>query len=200
MLDNKGKKCYRRMGFRIFMYTTFWGGEGNMKTLISTKGKRVLPSPPYGKIVLRLAAVLLAVVLLLANLFTHVFMVVRYYGDGMDPSLSDRQLLVLLKTDKVQSGDIIAFYYNNKVLVRRVICEGGHSISLEENGTVTIDGTVLSEPYVQTSSIGQHNISFPYHVPYGHYFVMGDNRSISMDSRLSEIGTVPADRILGKVL
>ena len=171
-----------------------------MNTLISTRGRRVLPSPPYAKIVLRLAAVLLAAVLLLANLFTHVFMVVRYYGDGMSPSLSDRQLLMLLKTDKVESGDVIAFYYNNKVLVRRVICEGGHSITLEANGTVTVDGTALDEPYVQTPSIGQHNISFPYHVPYGHYFVMGDNRAISMDSRLSEIGTVPADRILGKVL
>lgn len=171
-----------------------------MNTFISTKGKRVLPSPPYAKIALRLAAVLLVVVLLLANLFTHVFMVVRYYGDGMEPSLSDRQLLVLLKTDKVQSGDIIAFYYNNKVLVRRVICEGGHSISLESDGIVTIDGVVLEEPYIQEPSIGQHNISLPYQVPYGHYFVMGDNRSISMDSRLSEIGTVPADRILGKVL
>ena len=85
-----------------------------MNTLISTKGKRVLPSPPYGKIALRLAAVLLAVVLLLANLFTNVFMVVRYYGDGMTPSLSDRQLLVLLKTDKVASGDVIAFYYNSQ--------------------------------------------------------------------------------------
>lgn len=182
------------------MYTLFQGGEGSLNTFISTKGKRVLPSPPYAKIALRLAAVLLVVVLLLANLFTHVFMVVRYYGDGMEPSLSDRQLLVLLKTDKVQSGDIIAFYYNNKVLVRRVICEGGHSISLESDGIVTIDGVVLEEPYIQEPSIGQHNISLPYHVPYGHYFVMGDNRSISMDSRLSEIGTVPADRILGRVL
>lgn len=182
------------------MYTMFQGGEGSLNPLISTKGKRVLPSPPYAKIALRLAAVLLVAVLLLANLFTHVFMVVRYYGNGMDPSLSDRQLLVLLKTDKVQSGDIIAFYYNNKVLVRRVICEGGHSIALEENGTVSVDGAALNEPYVQTPSIGQHNIDFPYHVPYGHFFVMGDNRAISMDSRLSEIGTVPADRILGKVL
>ena len=171
-----------------------------MNTFISTKGKRVPPTPPYGKTVLRLAAVLLVVVLLLANLFTHVFMVVRYYGDGMEPSLSDRQLLVLLKTDKVESGDIIAFYYNNKVLVRRVICEGGHSIALEGNGTVSIDGTVLDEPYVSSPSAGQYNITFPHHVPYGHYFVMGDNRAIAMDSRLSEIGTVPADRILGKVL
>jgi len=171
-----------------------------MNTFISTKGKRVLPSPPYAKIALRLAAVLLLVVLLLANLFTHVFMVVRYYGDGMEPSLSDRQLLLLLKTDKAQSGDIIAFYYNNKVLVRRVICEGGHSISLESDGNVSVDDAVLEEPYVQEPSIGQHNISFPYHVPYGHYFVMGDNRSIAMDSRLSEIGTVPADRMLGKII
>lgn len=172
----------------------------DMNTLISTKGKRVLPGPPYAKIVLQLAVVLLAIVLLLANLFTHVFMVVRYYGNGMEPSLSDRQVLLLTRTTKAQAGDIIAFYYNNKVLVRRVVCPGGQSISITQDGAVSIDGTALDETYVTSPSIGQHNIQFPFHVPYGHYFVMGDNRAVAMDSRLSEIGTVPTDRVLGKVL
>lgn len=171
-----------------------------MNTLISTKGKRILPGPPYAKIVLQLAVVLLVTVLLLVNLFTHVFMVVRYYGDGMEPSLSDRQLLLLSKTDKAQTGDIIAFYYNNKVLVRRVVGLGGQSISIAQDGAVSIDDTALDETYVTSPSIGQHNIQFPFQIPYGHYFVMGDNRAVAMDSRLSEIGTVPTDRMLGKVL
>lgn len=174
--------------------------EGSMNTFISTKGKRVLPGPPYAKIAVRVAAVLLVAVLLLANLFTHVFVVVRYFGDGMEPALSNGQLLLLAKTDKAQPGDIIAFYYNNKVLVRRVVCQGGQTITMEQNGSVTVDGSLLDEPYVTTPSIGQHNIQFPYQVPYGHYFVMGDNRAVAMDSRLSEIGTVPADRVLGKVI
>lgn len=175
-------------------------GGGTMNTFISTKGKRVLPGPPYAKIALQSTAVLLAAVLLLANLFTHVFLVVRYYGNGMEPSLSDRQLLLLAKTDKAQPGEIIAFYYNNKVLVRRVVCQGGRSITIDQNGTVSIDGSVLDEPYVTQPSTGQLDIQFPYQVPYGHYFVMGDNRAVAMDSRLSEIGTVPVDRVLGKVI
>lgn len=171
-----------------------------MNTFISTKGKRVLPSPSYGKFALRAAAVLLVAVLLLLNLFTNVFMVVNYYGSGMEPAICDRQMLVLAKTQKVEQGDIVAFYYNNKVLVRRVICPGGQVIHMDANGLVSIDGTALDEPYVKASSLGQSNIEFPYNVPYGQYFVMGDNREAAMDSRLEEIGPVPADRILGKVV
>ena len=145
-----------------------------------------------------LAAALVAVILL--NLFTHVFAVVRYYGDGMEPTLSGGQTLVLLRTDEVDEGDVIAFYYNNKILVRRVICEGGKQISISGDGTVYVDGEVLAEPYLTAPSLGQCNLSFPHYVTPGEYFVMGDNRAVAMDSRLSELGTVPEERILGKLL
>lgn len=171
-----------------------------MQKFVSVKGKRVQPSPPYLKITLTFAAALLVVLILLLNLFGNVFKVVHYYGDSMKPSLKDRQILILLSTDTAEEGDIIAFYYNNKVLVRRVICEGGKTISIDDSGLVTVNGVLLDEPYVEQLSIGQSNIKFPYNVLVGQYFVMGDNRSISMDSRLSEIGTIPNDRLLGKVL
>ena len=154
----------------------------------------------YRATLLRLVLLVVVVIVLVMNLFTHVFRVVHYYGESMEPALYDRQILVVHKTDKVGSGDIVAFYYNNKVLVRRVIAEGGSSVEIEDNGTVIVDGCTLEEPYVEEATLGQCNISFPCNVPFEEFFVMGDNRPISMDSRLEEIGTVPQDRVLGKVL
>lgn len=144
------------------------------------------------------AGVLLAVLLL--NVFTHIFQVVNYNGSGMEPGLKGGQTLILLKTQKVEEGDIIAFYYNNQVLVRRVICGGGKQLEIDSDGTVSVNDAVLEEPYVQAPTLGQCNLTFPYHVRTGTVFVMGDNRAEAMDSRLEEIGTVPTDRIIGKVI
>jgi len=146
-----------------------------------------------------MAATLVALMVLL-NLFTHIFSVVRYYGDGMEPALQNRQVLLIRKTDEARPGDIIAFYYNNKVLVRRVICTGGSVIHMDDAGLVVVDAELLEESYVAAPSLGQCNITFPYSVPMSHYFVMGDNRAIAMDSRLAEIGPIPKDRVLGRVL
>ena len=148
----------------------------------------------------RWVAVFALLAVLLVNLFTHVFQIVNYNGTGMEPNLCGGQTLVILKTDKVVEGDIIAFYYNNQILVRRVICEGGKQLEIEQDGTVRIGNNVLDEPYLDMKSIGQCNLAFPYYVQSGTYFVMGDNRIEAMDSRLEEIGTIPQDRIIGKVL
>lgn len=144
------------------------------------------------------AAALLAVLLL--NVFTHVFQVVRYNGTGMEPGLAGGQTLVIQKTQKVAAGDVIAFYYNNQILIRRVICTGGNQIEMDEHGTVSINGKKLDEPYLKNTTLGQCNTTFPYNVRTGTVFVMGDNRLEAMDSRLEEIGTVPEDRIIGKVI
>ena len=143
--------------------------------------------------------ILLAVVLTL-NILTYMISFVRYYGDGMEPTLQGGQILLISKIGNVSEGDIVAFYYNNKVLVRRVICEGGKMISMSQDGIVTIDGTILEEPYVEKPSIGQCDITFPYMVLRNHVFVMGDQREISMDSRLEAIGVIPEANIIGKVV
>lgn len=148
----------------------------------------------------RWVAALVILAVLLINLFTHVFQIVNYNGIGMEPNLKGGQTLVILKTDKVREGDIIAFYYNNQVLVRRVICEGGKQLEIGQDGVVSINGKPVEESYLKDQSIGQCNLTFPYHVRTGSVFVMGDNRSASMDSRLEEIGTIPTDRIIGKVI
>lgn len=171
-----------------------------MARLYSSRGKRELPAPSYRRTALKIVLVVVALFILLLNLFSYVFSVVQYYGNGMEPTLHDHQVLLIRKTDQVEAGDMIACYFNNKVLVRRVICEGGSSVSIEETGAVSVNGNLLDEPYVVKPSLGQCNISFPYTVSVGQYFVMGDNRTIAMDSRLSEIGTISADRILGKII
>lgn len=143
---------------------------------------------------------LVVTTIILLNLFTHVFQVVRYSGNGMEPNLSSGQILLLRKTQDVEEGDIIAFYYNNQVLVRRAICRSGRQISINEDGTVLINNQPIEEDYLTEKSIGQCNIEFPYHVQDNGFFVMGDNRVIAMDSRLKEIGVVSTDRIIGKVI
>jgi len=172
----------------------------HLQDLVSAGGRRARPTPAYLRTAIVLAVVILVVVMLLVNLFTTVFSVVQYYGDGMEPALQDREILVIRKTDRVEEGDIIVFYYNNKALVRRVICTGGSMIQMDDRGAVTVDNEPLEEPYVEQLSLGQCTIAFPYSVPVNHCFVMGDNRAIAMDSRLTEIGAISTDRILGKVV
>lgn len=137
---------------------------------------------------------------LLLNLFTFILPVVKYYGNSMAPTLNDGQILLVNKTAKIKSGDIVAFYYNNKVIVRRVVAVGGEQVSIDVFGKVSVNGTELSEPYVTDKTLGQCNLDFPYNVPAGAYFVLGDERAVSMDSRLEEIGVVTKDRLLGKVI
>lgn len=143
-------------------------------------------------------AVILAVLLL--NLFTHLFQFVQYNGTGMEPGLEGGGTLVIRKTKKVDAGDVIAFYFNNQILVRRVIGTGGDMIEIDPQGNVSVGGEALPEPYVKDATLGQCNITFPYHVRTGTVFVMGDNRQEAMDSRLEEIGCVPEDRIIGKII
>lgn len=169
--------------------------ETQQKLQEKKKGRKQVLSHLWKWIV---AGILLAVLFL--NIFTHVFQIVSYNGSGMEPSLEGGQTLVILKNQKVEEGDIIAFYYNNQILVRRVICQGGKQLEIDDAGVVSINSAVLQEPYVQNPTLGQCNISFPYHVRTGTVFVMGDNRTESMDSRLEEIGTIPTDRIIGKVI
>ena len=163
------------------------------------KGKEKKNSS-YKKTALGVVLVLFIALTILLNLFTHVLGVVQYFGNGMEPSLKNGQTLILKRTENVKEGDIVAFYYNNQLLVRRVICEGGKQISIGKDGSVEINNEPLEEPYVEEASIGQCNITFPHTVAPNSYFVMGDQREIAMDSRLKEIGSISEDRILGKVL
>ena len=164
------------------------------------ESSKALRRAEYKKTALILIAVLCVATLLMLLLFTQVLAVVRYHGNGMEPELSSGETLILLRSKRVEQGDVIAFYYNNQLLVRRVIATGGQQISIAEDGIVSVNGTALNEPYVAHHSYGQCNLEFPYYIPPENVFAMGDSRAIAMDSRLKEIGTISLDRIMGKVL
>ena len=108
--------------------------------------------------------------------------------------------MLTLKTSKFESGDVIAFYYNNKILVKRVIAQAGDWIDITPEGDVYVNGELLDEPYLDDKALGDCNIELPYQVPASRIFVMGDHRSISVDSRNTAVGCVAEEQIVGKLI
>lgn len=155
---------------------------------------------PVVQLISRWLITILLLSSLLLNFFTYVCPVVRHYGNSMTPLLVEDQLLLLFRTDKVHRGDVVAFYYNNNIMIRRVIATEGDNVDLDIFGTVSVNGEELVEDYIEKPSMGQTDLIYPYHVPARHSFMMGDQREISMDSRLLEIGAIPNERIVGKVV
>lgn len=131
---------------------------------------------------------------------TFAMPVLHIYGDSMFPTLNEGDTVMALKENRYETGDVIAFYYNNKVLVKRVIAGPGDLVNIDSSGTVYINETELEEPYVSEKAIGECDIEFPFQVPSDELFVMGDHRAISIDSRTREIGCIPIDRIIGKIV
>ena len=152
---------------------------------------RTLRSTVYGLITVAAAAVLVATLWL---------PVLRIYGSSMTPTLSEGDIVVSVKTAEFQTGDIVSFYFNNKILVKRVIAGPGDWVSIDENGVVSVNRQQLSEPYVADLSIGECDLEFPYQVPESRYFVLGDHRSTSVDSRSSAVGCVSEEQIVGKIV
>ena len=141
--------------------------------------------------------VVAATAVLISNLLLPIL---RIYGSSMTPTLVNGNIVAAVRNGTYQRGDIIAFYYNNKILVKRVVGMPGEWVDMDENGTVTIDGEPLEEPYLTEKALGECDIELPYQVPEGRYFVMGDHRSVSSDSRSSQVGCVSEEQIVGKLL
>ena len=138
-----------------------------------------------------------ATAVLISNLLLPIL---RIYGSSMTPTLVNGNIVAAVRNGTYQRGDIIAFYYNNKILVKRVIGMPGEWVDMDESGNVTIDGEPLEEPYLTEKALGECDIELPYQVPEGRYFVMGDHRSVSSDSRSSQVGCVSEEQIVGKLL
>lgn len=143
----------------------------------------------------------LIVVAAVAVLVATVWMpVLQIYGSSMTPTLEEGDIVISLKGSDFQQGDLIAFYYGNKILVKRYIAGPGQWVNIDESGNVFVDGIMLDEPYIEEKSRGQCDLIFPYQVPDSRYFCMGDKRSTSVDSRSSTIGCVAEEQIVGKIV
>ena len=138
-----------------------------------------------------------AVAVLVATLWLPVLQI---YGSSMTPTMQNGDIVFTLKTSNFQNGDVLAFYYNNKILVKRVIACPGEWVDMEEDGTVFVNNQQVSEPYVTDLAYGDTNIELPYQVPDGKLFVMGDHRSTSVDSRNTAVGCVAQEQVVGKIV
>ena len=138
-----------------------------------------------------------AVAVLVATLWLPVLQI---YGSSMTPTLQDGQIVFSVKTDQFEPGDVVAFYYNNKILIKRVIAGPADWVNMDPDGTVYVNSEKLEEPYVNELAYGETNIEFPYQVPDGRIFVMGDHRATSVDSRNTAVGCVAQEQLVGKVL
>lgn len=154
------------------------------------KYKQVLKSTMYALIVVAAIAVLIA---------TLALPVLQISGSSMEPTLNDEEIVVLLKTTNLKRGELCCFSYQNKLLIKRVIGLPGDKINMDENGNVYLNDERLTEPYVTDMAWGECDISFPCYVTENHYFVLGDHRSTSIDSRSSVIGLVSEEFIVGRI-
>ena len=137
-----------------------------------------------------------AVIILITNLWVTVLQV---DGSSMNPLLEMDEVVITIECDKPIRNDIIAFHQNNKLYIKRVIAVAGDRVAINSEGIVSVNGNTLNEPYVAQLSLGNSDIEFPYMVPAGTVFVLGDNRVISSDSRDSRFGTISMDQIIGEV-
>ena len=153
----------------------------------------------YGRGLRSTSDALLVVAAAAGRLATLLLPVLQVSGDSMNPTLEDKDILVLVKGENMETGDLCAFYWQNKLLIKRIIGAPGDVITLDENGVVTVNGKTLDEPYVDELALGECDIRFPYQVPENRYFVLGDHRAVSIDSRSSVIGCVEKSQILGRV-
>ena len=152
--------------------------------------RRVLKNAVYALIIVAAIAVLIA---------TLVLPVLQISGTSMEPTLNNGEIVVLVKTSKLERGDLCGFSYSNKILIKRVIGLPGDIIEIDTEGTVYINGAAIDEPYTKDKSLGECDLEFPYTVPENEYFLMGDQRESSIDSRSTVIGCIERDQILGKL-
>ena len=152
---------------------------------------RIFRSTVFTLITVAAAAVLVAVL----------FMpVLQIYGTSMSPTLTEGNIVLSVKGSGFETGDVVAFYYNNKILVKRVIAQPGQWVDISKDGTVYVNDMPIEEPYLTDKAFGECDIELPYQVPESRIFVMGDHRSVSIDSRSSTIGCIAEEQIVGKIV
>ncbi len=154
----------------------------------------------YNRVLKSTIAILIVVAAMAVLVATLWMPVLRIYGSSMVPTLEDGQIVVAVKSSHFEQGDIVAFYQGNKMLIKRYIAEAADWVNIDEDGNVYVNGEELDEPYIAEKSFGETNIELPYQVPDERYFLIGDNRDVSIDSRNTAVGCVSNEQIVGKVV
>lgn len=161
---------------------------------------RVQYNKRYRGVIRSTIYVLLTVAAVAVLVATLLLPVLRIYGTSMTPSLKEGDIVVSVKGMDFSRGDVVSFYYNNKILVKRVVAFEGEWVNIDEDGNVYVNGTLLDEPYVDEKAFGECDIQLPYQVPEGRIFVLGDHRATSVDSRSTTVGCVFEEQIVGKIV
>ena len=162
--------------------------DGPTFSEVNNEKKRLRTRRMYESALFKTVGVLLVVAAISVLLTTLWMPVLQIYGSSMSPTLEPGDLVLSVKNEKLESGDVVAFYQGNKLLIKRVIATSGQWVDVSNDGVVTVDGTTLDESYIKELSLGNCDIELPHQVKEAHYFIMGDNRDTSLDSRASVIG------------
>ena len=166
---------------------------------IESERKRYRWRKAYMKALRGTISVLTYMAAVAALIATLALPVLQIEGTSMEPTLTSGDIVLLTKTTTFSRGDICGFAWNNKILVKRVIGIPGDWIELDTDGTVYLNGELLDEPYAQQIAFGECDLEFPFQVPQEQYFVLGDMRESSIDSRNTLVGCVENDQIIGKI-
>ena len=169
------------------------------KKQVETERKRYRRKKAYNKALRGTVYVLTIVAAVAVLIATLILPVLQIEGTSMEPTLSNGDIVLLTKTTRFNRGDLCGFTWNNKLLIKRVIGTPGDGIEIDTDGTIYLNGEMLEEPYVEQPAFGECDLEFPFQVPQEQYFVVGDMRESSIDSRNSLIGCIPKDQIVGKV-
>ena len=167
---------------------------------LSRELKRVRYNTGFNGMVRSTVGILVTVAAVAVLIAVLLLPVLQIYGTSMSPTMNEGDIMVSVKGTKFETGEVVAFYYNNKILVKRVIANAGQWVDIDQEGNVYVNNVKLEEPYIEEKAFGETNIVLPYQVPDSRIFVMGDNRGASIDSRNTSVGCVSDEQIVGKIV
>lgn len=166
---------------------------------VALERERLLQKRAYFRTMRNIFFVLIVVASMAVLVATLCLPTLQVAGNSMAPTMSENDVIVLWKTETFEKGDLIAFTHNNQVLLKRIVGLPGDWIEIDKKGTVKVNQVIIDEPYVKEKSLGECNIKFPYQVPDGKLFVLGDHRETSIDSRHTSVGSIGREAIIGRV-